>query len=111
MGQYSNATYKFLGNATYFVKLDKNNCVYFDQMDKLNNYGAHNHKSQQEIFELREAYNYREFGLDLAKLLNKFDINATAVCKILKKFDVDSNVDQTTPTLSFNRFSGMQCVT
>jgi hypothetical protein len=76
--------------ATYFVKVDEINCVYFDQMDKLNNYGAHNHKSQHEIFELREAYNYREVGLDLVKLLKKFDINATPVCKVLKKFDIDS---------------------
>ncbi|CAL4924490.1 unnamed protein product [Urochloa decumbens] len=27
--------------ATYFVTVDENNCAYFDQVDKLNNYGAH----------------------------------------------------------------------
>lgn len=27
--------------ATYFVKVDESNCAYFDQVDKLNNYGAH----------------------------------------------------------------------
>jgi hypothetical protein len=38
-----------------------------------------------------------QWGLDLVKLRKKFDINI--------------NVDQTTPTFSFNRFSSMQCVT
>ena len=28
--------------ATYYVKVDENNCAYFDQVEKLNNYGAHN---------------------------------------------------------------------
>ncbi|XP_062205321.1 UTP:RNA uridylyltransferase 1-like [Phragmites australis] len=28
--------------ATYYVTVDENNCAYFDQVDKLNNYGAHN---------------------------------------------------------------------
>jgi len=27
--------------ATYFVTVDENNCAYFDQVDKLSNYGAH----------------------------------------------------------------------
>ncbi|XP_062200597.1 UTP:RNA uridylyltransferase 1-like [Phragmites australis] len=27
---------------TYYVTVDENNCAYFDQVDKLNNYGAHN---------------------------------------------------------------------
>jgi DNA polymerase sigma len=27
--------------ATYLVTVDENNCAYFDQVDKLNNYGAH----------------------------------------------------------------------
>ncbi|KAK3129677.1 hypothetical protein QOZ80_6BG0483180 [Eleusine coracana subsp. coracana] len=39
----------------------------------------------QEIAELRQAY--REVGLDLVKLLKFVDLNATAVRKILKKFD------------------------
>ncbi|KAK3153518.1 hypothetical protein QOZ80_2BG0175770 [Eleusine coracana subsp. coracana] len=28
--------------ATYYVTVDENNCAYFDEVDKLNNYGAHN---------------------------------------------------------------------
>jgi DNA polymerase sigma len=28
--------------ATYYVTVDENNCAYFDQVDKLNNYGAYN---------------------------------------------------------------------
>lgn len=27
--------------ATYVVTVDENNCAYFDQVEKLNNYGAH----------------------------------------------------------------------
>ncbi|KAL6854331.1 hypothetical protein ACP4OV_019234 [Aristida adscensionis] len=35
--------------ATYFVTVDGNNCAYFDQVDKLNKYGAHNKDSVSRL--------------------------------------------------------------
>ncbi|CAM0150643.1 unnamed protein product [Urochloa decumbens] len=51
--------------ATYFVTVDENNCAYFDQVDKLNNYGAHSRDTVSRL--LWAFFHYWAYEHDYTK--------------------------------------------
>lgn len=51
--------------ATYYVTVDDNNCAYFDQVDKLNNYGTHNKETVSSL--LWAFFHYWAYQHDYTK--------------------------------------------